>query len=94
MIHFCQMIFCLWSKLPDDSSTSVSRDGVGADGCLWVLQGEAGAGACLSRRRAFQAWLSQQSELLSSILNSRPSPQSPQELAVQQDTLKVTVASV
>lgn len=65
---------------------------LGADGCLWLLQGGAAAAAsssCPSRRRAFQAWLSQQSELLSSVLSSRTSPRSPQELLVRQDTLKV-----
>ncbi|CAF98175.1 unnamed protein product [Tetraodon nigroviridis] len=53
-----------------------------------------GAGVCSSRRRAFQAWLSQQSDLLSSLLSNTPTPRSPQELAVQQDSLKALRAGL
>lgn len=53
---------------------------------LWTVQGDAAEST--SRRKEFEAWLSKQSDLLSTVLSARMSRLSTEELMVQQDRLK------
>lgn len=59
---------------------------------LWTMQGDAGEST--SRRKEFEAWLSEQSDLLSTVLSARMSRLSTRELMVQQDRLKVLRAGL
>ncbi|XP_011616901.1 nesprin-3 isoform X2 [Takifugu rubripes] len=52
------------------------------------------AGESTSRRKEFEAWLSKQSDLLSTVLSARMSRLSTRELMVQQDRLKVLRAGL
>lgn len=56
------------------------------------MQGEAGEST--SRRKEFEAWLSEQSDSLSIILSARMSRLSTRELMVQQDRLKALKAGL
>lgn len=59
------------------------------DGSLVLLSTVQGdAGKSTSRRKEFEAWLSKQSDLLSTVLSARMSKLSTRELMVQQDRLK------
>lgn len=59
---------------------------------LWTVQGDAGEST--SRRKEFEAWLSNQSDLLSTVLSARMSRLSTRELMVQQDKLKALRAGL
>lgn len=56
------------------------------------MQGDAGEST--SRRKEFEAWLSEQSDVLSTVLSARMSRLSTRELIVQQDRLKALKAGL
>lgn len=59
---------------------------------LWTVQGDVGEST--TRRKEFEAWLSNQSDLLSTVLGANMSRLSTRERMVQQDKLKVLQAGL
>ncbi|KAF3844368.1 hypothetical protein F7725_007531 [Dissostichus mawsoni] len=79
---------------PPDGSTGSERSAGAADrgGAAFTIKG--GGGQYQSRRREFEAWLSNQNALLSGVSSSKAAALSTKELKTRQDTLRALRAEL